>query len=229
MSAFHPLSKKPGLFLSEADSGFGDGDSSGRGVLQLEERTISREITLSSRIGTGRFGEVYRGIWRDTEVAVKIFRTMDEASFFREVDLFNTNMLRHENIVGFRAADNRDCSLETQLWMVLDYHSNGSLFDYLRSHAGPCGVGHKPLKMEGIFKLAASTAAGLAHLHFRIGGTNGFQSFGHKPSIAHRDLKTKNILVKADGTCCIADFGMAVRDDPGCGDLKSITHANLKV
>ena len=28
-----------------------------------------------------------------------------------------------------------------------------------------------------------------------------------KPAIAHRDLKSKNILVKNNGTCCIADLG----------------------
>lgn len=34
-----------------------------------------------------------------------------------------------------------------------------------------------------------------------------------KPAIAHRDLKSKNILVKKNGTCCIADLGLAVRHD----------------
>jgi len=32
-----------------------------------------------------------------------------------------------------------------------------------------------------------------------------------KPAIAHRDIKSKNVLVKRDGTCCIADLGLAVR------------------
>ena len=32
-----------------------------------------------------------------------------------------------------------------------------------------------------------------------------------KPAIAHRDIKSKNILVKKNGTCCIADLGLAVR------------------
>ena len=32
-----------------------------------------------------------------------------------------------------------------------------------------------------------------------------------KPAIAHRDLKSKNILVRSNGTCAIADLGLAVR------------------
>ena len=35
--------------------------------------------------------------------------------------------------------------------------------------------------------------------------------FLDKPPIAHRDLKSKNILVKNDLTCCVADLGLAVR------------------
>lgn len=34
-----------------------------------------------------------------------------------------------------------------------------------------------------------------------------------KPGIAHRDLKSKNILVKKNGTCAIADLGLAVRHE----------------
>uniref|UniRef100_A0A158P8U9 Serine/threonine-protein kinase receptor n=1 Tax=Angiostrongylus cantonensis TaxID=6313 RepID=A0A158P8U9_ANGCA len=35
------------------------------------------------------------------------------------------------------------------------------------------------------------------------------------PAIAHRDIKSKNILVKSDLTCAIADFGLAVRYESG--------------
>jgi len=31
-----------------------------------------------------------------------------------------------------------------------------------------------------------------------------------KPAIAHRDVKSRNILVMSDGQCCIADLGLAV-------------------
>ena len=40
-----------------------------------------------------------------------------------------------------------------------------------------------------------------------------FISHQGKPAIAHRDLKSKNILVKRNGACCIADLGLAVRYD----------------
>ena len=32
-----------------------------------------------------------------------------------------------------------------------------------------------------------------------------------KPTVAHRDINSRNILVKADLTCCICDFGFAMK------------------
>ncbi|KAK0142291.1 TGF-beta receptor type-1 [Merluccius polli] len=193
---------------------------SGSGLPLLVQRTIARTIILQESIGKGRFGEVWRGKWRGEEVAVKIFSSREERSWFREAEIYQTVMLRHENILGFIAADNKgprshSCFLQeqwhrenvmvlinngtwTQLWLVSDYHEHGSLFDYLNRYT---------VTVEGMIKLSLSTASGLAHLHMEIVGTQG------KPAIAHRDLKSKNILVKKNGTCCIADLGLAVRHD----------------
>uniref|UniRef100_H3AI87 Activin receptor type-1C n=1 Tax=Latimeria chalumnae TaxID=7897 RepID=H3AI87_LATCH len=172
---------------------------SGSGLPLLVQRTIARTIVLQEIVGKGRFGEVWRGKWRGEDVAVKIFSTRDERSWFREAEIYQTVMLRNENILGFIAADNKvDNGTWTQLWLVSDYHEHGSLFDYLNRYT---------VTLDGVIKLSLSIASGLAHLHMEIVGTQG------KPAIAHRDFKSKNILVKSNGTCAIADLGLAVKHD----------------
>lgn len=49
--------------------------------------------------------------------------------------------------------------------------------------------------------MCLSVACGLVHLHTEI------VSSQEKPAMAHRDLKSRNILVKRNGQCCIADLG----------------------
>lgn len=82
--------------------------------------------------------------------------------------------------------------------MVTDFHENGSLFDFLMM---------RTVDTKILLAMALSIATGLAHLHMDIVGTRG------KPAIAHRDLKSKNILVKSNLTCAIGDLGLAVRHD----------------
>lgn len=168
---------------------------SGSGLPLLVQRTIARQIRLCEIIGKGRYGEVWRGNWRGENVAVKIFPSREERSWYREAEIYQTVMLRHENILGFIAADNKDNGTWTQLWLITDYHENGSLFDYLN---------RQTVTPAGMVRLAHTAAGGMAHLHMEILGAQG------KPAIAHRDLKSKNILVKNNGTCCIADLGLAV-------------------
>lgn len=77
------------------------------GLPLFVQRTVARTIVLQEIIGKGRFGEVWRGKWRGGDVAVKIFSSREERSWFREAEIYQTIMLRHENILGFIAADNK--------------------------------------------------------------------------------------------------------------------------
>jgi len=166
---------------------------SGSGLPLLMQRSIAQQINLKHIIGQGRFGEVHLGRWRGEHVAVKIFSTRDEESWFRESEVYQTVMLRHENILGFIAADNKDIGTWTQLWLVTDYHENGSLYDFLSK---------RTLTPTQLMNMASAIATGLAHLHMPIVGTQG------KPAIAHRDLKSKNILVKKRLELCYCRFGI---------------------
>ncbi|MCI4377896.1 hypothetical protein PGIGA_G00208930 [Pangasianodon gigas] len=168
---------------------------SGSGLPFLVQRTVARQISLVECVGKGRYGEVWRGQWQGENVAVKIFSSRDEKSWFRETEIYNTVLLRHENILGFMASDMTSRNSSTQLWLITHYHEHGSLYDYLQRTA---------VSAPDALNMAASVASGLVHLHAEILGTEG------KPAIAHRDLKSKNILVKKDMRCCIADLGLAV-------------------
>uniref|UniRef100_A0ACB8ELD2 Serine/threonine-protein kinase receptor R3 n=1 Tax=Sphaerodactylus townsendi TaxID=933632 RepID=A0ACB8ELD2_9SAUR len=168
---------------------------SGSGLPFLVQRTVARQITLVECVGKGRYGEVWRGSWHGENVAVKIFSSRDEQSWFRETEIYNTVLLRHDNILGFIASDMTSRNSSTQLWLITHYHEHGSLYDYLQ-----CTI----LDVETCLRLASSIICGLVHLHVEIFGTQG------KPAIAHRDLKSRNILVKKNIQCCIADLGLAV-------------------
>ena len=37
------------------------------------------------------------------------------------------------------------------------------------------------------------------------------QTDHYKPAISHRDLNSRNVLVKNDGTCVISDFGLSMK------------------
>jgi hypothetical protein len=53
-------------------------------------------VSLVECVGKGRYGEVWRGHWRGENVAVKIFSSRDEKSWFRESEIYQTVMLRYE-------------------------------------------------------------------------------------------------------------------------------------
>ncbi|THD18582.1 Receptor protein serine/threonine kinase [Fasciola hepatica] len=168
---------------------------SGSGQPFLVQRTVARHIQLITCIGKGRFGEVWRAICQGEVVAVKIFSSRDESSWARETEVYNTGLLRHPNLLAYYASDMISRGGCTQLWLVTAYHANGSLHDYLSNHT---------VSLEDGLRLARSITAGLAFLHTEIQGLQA------KPPIAHRDIKSKNVLVRDDKEACIADLGLAM-------------------
>lgn len=64
------------------------------------QRTIAKQIQMVRQVGKGRYGEVWMGKWRGEKVAVKVFFTTEEASWFRETEIYQTVLMRHENILG---------------------------------------------------------------------------------------------------------------------------------
>ncbi|XP_030368970.1 activin receptor type-1 isoform X2 [Scaptodrosophila lebanonensis] len=177
---------------------------SGSGLPLLVQRTLAKQVTLIECIGRGKYGEVWRGHWHGESIAVKIFFSRDEESWKRETEIYSTVLLRHENILGFIGSDMTSRNSCTQLWLMTHYFPLGSLFDHLNRNA---------LSHNDMILICLSIANGLVHLHTEIFGTEG------KPAMAHRDLKSKNILVKSNGVCVIADFGLAVTHSHVTGRL----------
>lgn len=181
---------------------------SGSGLPLLVQQTIAKQLAMSQCVGKGRYGEVWLARWRGGEkVAVKVFFTLEEASWFRETEIYQTVLMRHDNILGFIAADIKGTGSWTQMLLITDYHERGSLHDYLQTTV---------LDHQGLLAICSSIASGITHLHTEIFGTQG------KPAIAHRDIKSRNILVKRNGECAIADFGLAVRYIRYINTLKTI-------
>uniref|UniRef100_A0A8D2QFR5 Serine/threonine-protein kinase receptor n=1 Tax=Zonotrichia albicollis TaxID=44394 RepID=A0A8D2QFR5_ZONAL len=78
----------------------------------------------------------------------------------------------------------------------------GSLTDFLKANV---------VSWNELCHIAQTMARGLAYLHEDIPGLKD----GHKPAISHRDIKSKNVLLKNNLTACIADFGLALKFEAG--------------
>ncbi|XP_077269621.1 type I BMP receptor saxophone isoform X2 [Temnothorax americanus] len=178
---------------------------SGSGLPLLVQRTLAKQVALVECLGNGSGGgfggEVWRGVWHGENVAVKIYFSRDEAAWARETEVYSQLLpSRHDNILGYIGSDMTSRASCTQLWLVMQYHPLGSLFDHLNRSP-------HPLTPHQTLNICLSIANGLLYLHTEIHGTKG------KPAMAHRNLKSKNILVKTNGGCVIADFALAATQD----------------
>nr|XP_054606191.1 mitogen-activated protein kinase kinase kinase 21 [Nothobranchius furzeri] len=156
------------------------------------------ELVLEEIIGVGGFGKVYRGTWKDQEVAVKAARqdpdediTATAASVKQEAKLFS--MLQHPNIIKLEGV----CLEEPNLCLVMEYARGGTLNRALTGRRIPPHI---------LVNWAVQIARGILYLHEEA-----------VVPIIHRDLKSSNILllekIENDDigrkTLKITDFGLA--------------------
>ncbi|XP_042349999.1 TGF-beta receptor type-2-like [Plectropomus leopardus] len=167
-------------------------------------------IKLEVLVGKGRFAEVWRACLLQGErgganscetVAVKVFPAVEYASWRNECSIFSDPMLEHDNVVRFLAAEERGPPghAHRKYWLVLAYHSLGNLQDFLTANT---------LSWEELVSMAGSIACGLAYLH-----SDTTPSGAPKVPVAHRDLKSSNIVMKSRTECALCDFGLALRLD----------------
>ncbi|XP_077236064.1 putative serine/threonine-protein kinase SIS8 [Tasmannia lanceolata] len=147
------------------------------------------EITRGERIGMGSYGEVYRGDWHGTEVAVKKFLDQgisgDALEEFRK-EVWIMKRLRHPNVVLFMGAVTRAPNLS----IVTEFLPRGSLYRLI----------HRPnnqLDERRRLRMALDVARGMNYLH------------NCTPVIVHRDLKSPNLLVDKNWVVKVCDFGLS--------------------
>nr|XP_015626289.1 probable serine/threonine-protein kinase DDB_G0267514 isoform X2 [Oryza sativa Japonica Group] len=159
-------------------------------LLPFEEWHIEfSEITVGTRVGIGFFGEVFRGIWNGTDVAIKLFLEQDLTTenmedFCNEISILSR--LRHPNVILFLGA----CMKPPHLSLVTEYMEMGSLY-YLIHASGQKGK----LSWRRRLKMLRDICRGLMCMH--------------RLKIVHRDLKSANCLVNKHWAVKLCDFGLS--------------------
>ncbi|CAF2068625.1 unnamed protein product [Brassica napus] len=164
-----------------------------QGLANYEEWTIDlRKLHMGPAFAQGAFGKLYRGTYNGEDVAIKILERPEnspekaqalEQQFQQEVSMLS--YLKHPNIVRFIGA-----CIKPMVWcIVTEYAKGGSVRQFLTKRQNRA----VPLKLA--VKQALDVARGMAYVHER--------------NFIHRDLKSDNLLISADRSIKIADFGVA--------------------
>lgn len=161
--------------------------------------------TLLEEIHRGGQGVVWKAVQHDTNrvVALKALHAglfageAERARFQREIEL--VARLRHPGIVTVYGSI---ASATGQRWIAMEYIDGKRLDDWSRSRWGE-SPDWTPETAREYAKLFASICDAVAHAQRR--------------GVIHRDLKPSNVLVDAEGSPRVLDFGIA-RESEGVGD-----------
>uniref|UniRef100_A0A672I9J3 receptor protein serine/threonine kinase n=1 Tax=Salarias fasciatus TaxID=181472 RepID=A0A672I9J3_SALFA len=149
----------------------------------------------------GRFTTVFKGRLGGRAVAVKVFSASQRRRFEAERRVYRLPLMSHAGILRFLGAGR--CARGDGRFLLLQFAQQGSLHSFLSSHSS---------SWTSSLKLCWSLSRGLSFLHSELllHGT-------HKPAVSHGDLSSSSVLVLADGTCVLCDFGSAAVLRPGPG------------
>lgn len=155
------------------------------------------DLKICSLINKGRYSEVWKGSLHEEEVAVKIYNACHRQYYFNEKYIYSLPHMEHANLLKFYGAEERLVQEgNMQYLIVLSYIKDGTLMNYLKNNT---------VDWNTMCKMCHSLAKGLAHLHSDSGTSDNT-----KPTVAHRDFNSRNILVKPDLCCVIADLGFCM-------------------
>ncbi|XP_068598411.1 LOW QUALITY PROTEIN: anti-Muellerian hormone type-2 receptor-like [Brachionichthys hirsutus] len=148
-------------------------------------------IELQQLVANGNFATVWKGRYQETVVAVKVFPASKKHIFTAEKEVYELPLMKHTGVVHFLGSGRKP---NGGSWLiVLQFAEYGSLRSFLSKN---------PSNWKSSLKLCQSLSQGLSYLHSDLRRHDA-----HKPPVAHRDLSSSNVLVKADGTCTLCDFG----------------------
>ena len=154
-------------------------------------RMVDAEI--GPLLGKGGYGSVFRGMWRDTEVAIKIIRAQAQE---RETAWFEASVMQDLNHPGIiKCYDWASTAAGTVI--VMQLCGEGSLQSAIdRGHFQRDGsVFTEEPDMQRILVCAMQIVRGIRHLH--------------EHDIIHADLNGNNVLFDSCSGVKIVDFGLS--------------------